>query len=83
MGANILARFLFSLFRSATRHYTGLSKNIVELGAVTLVLPRWEAVHATGGGRRSAELRDEYYGGGFPKSKAADWVGSTIGKFNP
>ena len=38
----------------------------VELGDVTLVLPRWEAVHAAGGGQRGAELRDDYYGGGSP-----------------
>ena len=55
----------------------------VQLRDVTLVLPHWEAVHATGGGQRGAELRDDYYGGVSPQSKAADWVGSTIGKFNP
>ena len=53
-----------------------------ELRDVTLVLPRWEAVHATGGGQLGAELRDDYCGGVPPQSKAADWVGSTIGKFD-
>ena len=36
----------------------------VALSDVTLVLPRWEAVHATG--QWGAELRDDYYGGGSP-----------------
>ena len=36
-----------------------------ELRDLKLVLPRWEAVHAAGGGQRGAELRGDYYGG-FP-----------------
>ena len=39
-------------------------KKKVGLGDVTLVLPRWEAAHVTGGGQLGAELRDDYYGGG-------------------
>ena len=38
----------------------------VELRDVTLVLPRWEAAHATGGGQWGAELRDDHYGEGPP-----------------
>ena len=58
-----------------------MQRKRVELGDVTLVLPRWEAVHATGGGQRGAELRDDYYGGVSPSRRLpADWVGSTLGK---
>ena len=41
----------------------------VELCDVTLVLPRWEAVHANGGGQRGAELRNDYYGRGPPSRR--------------
>ena len=44
-------------------------KQKVELRDVTLLLPRWEAVHATGGGQRGAELRDDYYRGGYPSRR--------------
>ena len=45
---------------------TQLKRKRVELRDVTFVLPRWEAEHATGGGQRGAELRNDYYGGGPP-----------------
>ena len=59
------------LFRKS-KHRSDIVGKRVELRDVTLVLTRWEAVHATGGGQWGAKLRDDYYGGGFPQSKAAD-----------
>ena len=60
--------FEFSFFRAVAcsnwRHvcvYESKTKKL-ELRDVTLGLPRWKAVHVTGGGQRGAELRDDYYG---------------------
>ena len=61
-----MTRYVGVVYRCTTQ--------IVELNDVTLVLPRWEAVHATGGGQWGAELRDDYYGGVSPSRRLlAGW----------
>ena len=50
---------------------------------MALLLPHWEAVHATGGGQWGAELRDDYHGGGSPSRRLLTGWGPPSGSSTP